>query len=231
MGQIILSANLKGGTGKSTIAVNLACALARDGFEVVLVDVDPQATAVEWAARGGLPVRVAGEAPIDLHGQGRWPKRAVDLARETEFVVLDLPPLVGRILASGLMIADLVLIPLTPSAVDVAPTREVLRQVRISRESRQGRRPKALLVPNRVDYDARYDEATQAAVEALKERWAPPLRRDTDFVNAFASGTWVGDYAPRGRAARDLLKLKRAVLERLEVALPAFDEVAAKIPA
>ena len=109
MGQIIASANLKGGTGKSTIAVNLACALAAEGRHVVLIDVDPQATAVGWAASGGLPIVVVGDAPIDLHGLGRWPKRAVDLARKVEIVMLDLPPLVGRILASGLMIADLVL--------------------------------------------------------------------------------------------------------------------------
>lgn len=217
MGQIIVSASLKGGTGKSTIAVNLACALAVDGQAAILLDVDPQGTAVEWAARGQLPVEVIGEPPIDLHGHGRWAKRAVDLARRFDVVMLDLPPLVGRILSSGLMIADLVLIPVTPSPLDVRPTAEVLRQVRMARESRQ-RRPKAFLVPNRVDHSAHYDDATQAAVEGLRERWAPGLRRHTDFVNAFAAGQWVGDYAPHGRAARDVRALAGTVARRLDLA-------------
>lgn len=218
MGQIIASANLKGGTGKSTIAVNLACALAVRGHRVVLVDVDPQQTAVDWASGGALPLEVVAAPPIDLHQQGRWPKRAVDLARRTDIVVLDLPPLVGRILASGLMIADLVLVPITPSAVDVAPTAEVLRQIRLARESRQGTRPKALLVPNKVDLQGRYDRATQDAVDGLRERWGPPLRQHTDFVNAFSAATWVGAYAPGGRAAHDLFDLASAVLDRLGLA-------------
>jgi chromosome partitioning protein len=218
MGQIIASANLKGGTGKSTIAVNLACALALGGRSVVLVDVDPQQTAFDWAAGGGLPMEVFGEPPIDLHQEGRWPKRAVDLARRNDIVMLDLPPLVGRILASGLMVADLVLVPITPSGVDVAPTAEVLRQIRLARESRQGTRPKALLVPNKVDLQGRYDRATQDAVDGLRECWGPPLRQHTDFINAFAAGTWVGGYAPEGRAARDLLDLAATVLKRLGLA-------------
>lgn len=211
MGLIIASGNLKGGTGKSTIAVNLACAFATQGLDVVLIDVDPQGTAVGWGERGLLPIVVIGDPPIDLHAPGRWPQRAMETARNVDLVVLDLPPLVGRVLASALMISDLALIPISPSAVDVGPTAEVLRLVRMSRETRQGLRPKALLVPNRVDYRSRYDARTQAAVETLRERWAPPLRQHTDFINAFAAGTWVGEYAPGGAAARDLFALQAAI--------------------
>ena len=50
MGSLIAVGNLKGGTGKSTIAVNLACALADGGGSVVLVDADAQGTAVDWHA-------------------------------------------------------------------------------------------------------------------------------------------------------------------------------------
>ena len=228
MGQIIASGNLKGGTGKSTIAVNLACALAAGGRSVILIDIDPQGTAADWAGHGDLPVRVIADAPVDLHSPGRWPKRVMERARAVDLVVLDLPPLVGRVMTSALMIVDLILIPITPSAVDVRPTAEALRLVRMARESRQGQRPKALLVPNRVDYSARYDAATRTAVDSLRERWAPPIRQHTDFVNAFAAGSWVGAHAPAGRAAFDLLALRGAVEERLgwgEAATPV------KIPA
>jgi chromosome partitioning protein len=58
MGNLIAVGNLKGGTGKSTIAVNLACALAADGATVVLVDADAQGTVTDWHAGERLPVPV-----------------------------------------------------------------------------------------------------------------------------------------------------------------------------
>ena len=58
MGKLIAVGNLKGGTGKTTIAVNLACALRDADRTVALVDADPQGSATDWQAGGGLPVLV-----------------------------------------------------------------------------------------------------------------------------------------------------------------------------
>ena len=58
MVEIVAVAALKGGVGKSTIAVNLACALARLRRGVAVVDADAQATASEWSVAGRLPVAV-----------------------------------------------------------------------------------------------------------------------------------------------------------------------------
>jgi chromosome partitioning protein len=52
MGKIIAVGNLKGGTGKSTIAVNLACRMAEMGRSVALIDADPQGTAAAWLRDG-----------------------------------------------------------------------------------------------------------------------------------------------------------------------------------
>jgi hypothetical protein len=55
-GHVIAIGNLKGGTGNSTVSVNLACALAAQGRRTVIVDNDPQGTAASWAERGRPPV-------------------------------------------------------------------------------------------------------------------------------------------------------------------------------
>ena len=55
MGKIIAVGNLKGGTGKSTIAVNLACRLAETERSVLLIDADPQGTAAAWLRNGPPP--------------------------------------------------------------------------------------------------------------------------------------------------------------------------------
>ena len=54
MSQIIACGNLKGGVGKTTIAVNLACALATRGHPVAMLDLDPHGGALAWASRRPL---------------------------------------------------------------------------------------------------------------------------------------------------------------------------------
>jgi chromosome partitioning protein len=220
MSQTIACGNLKGGVGKTTVAVNLACALAGRGYEVTLLDIDPQGSASLWASAGRLPVPVSALPSIEGRGPGRWLARAGELAGAGRLVILDLPPLLVPTLAAALMIADLILVPVTPSALDVAPTERTLSIARMTRESRAGRRPKGLLVPNRVDPEGHYDAATQAAFATLAERWAPEIRHDVHHVDAFATGRWIGDHAPRSSATADVLALARAVAELLGIESP-----------
>jgi chromosome partitioning protein len=229
MGQIIACGNLKGGVGKTTIAVNLAVALARRGLDVVLLDLDPQASAATWASGAQLPIRVEA-TPAALHTSGRWCARAGDWVRAGHLVVLDLPPLLVPPLASALMIADLLIVPVTPSALDVAATEQTLRMARITRESRRNRGPQGVLVPNRVDPRGRYHQATQNAVRGLAERWAPRIRHHVDHVDAFATGHWIGGYAPESKATLDILALADTVVPLLGMAQTANYEEA-QIPA
>jgi len=215
MGQIIVSGNLKGGTGKTTIAVNLACALRMHGYSVALIDVDPQGTASEWARRGELPLQAEAAPPSGLPGRARWLERAVELRSAADMVLLDLPPSSAPVLAASLMVADLLVIPITPSAVDVPPTANVLRLVREAREARREGRPAALLVPNRIDPQARYDDATRKAFADLRERWAPSINLHVEHGAAFARGVWIGDLVPGSDAASEIFALAMAVEERL----------------
>jgi chromosome partitioning protein len=215
MGQIIVSGNLKGGTGKTTIAVNLACALATQRRDVALLDVDPQGTACDWARRGKLPLHAEAAPPSGLPGRARWLQRAVELRSAAEIVLLDMPPSSAPVLAAALMVADLLVIPITPSAVDVPPTAEVLRLVREAREARREGRPAALLVPNRIDPKAHYDDATRESFTRLRERWGPSINLHMEHGSAFARGVWIGQHAPDSEAAREIFALAVAVAERL----------------
>ena len=209
MSQIIACGNLKGGVGKTTIAVNLACALATRGHDVVLLDLDPHGGAAAWAAAGRLPAEVEA-APVEGHASGRWPARAGELSGEGRLVVLDLPPLHMPTLAAALMIADAILVPVTPSRLDASATRQTLRMIDVTRAGRPCRTPLALLVPNRVHVQDR-EEAAGSLPELGERRGTPMVRERHEHIEAIATGNWIGRHAPDSPATEDVLALADAV--------------------
>ena len=202
MSQVIACGNLKGGVGKTTIAVNLACALATRGHDVALLDLDPHGGAAAWASAGRLPARVEAAPPLEPHSSGA-------LAGGGCVVMLDLPPLHMPTLAAALMIADVILVPVTSSALCLAATRQTLRMIEVARASRRRGAPMALLVPNRV-HDEGLEGGTGALLETV-ERRGPAVHERAEHIDAFATGNWVGAHAPDSLATREILALASAV--------------------
>ncbi len=115
--RVIAVVNQKGGAGKSTLAMLLAGALADAGAKVLVADADPQNTALHWARAGrGFPATVEdfSDEAGKLHKQLR--KRLADY----DYIVIDSPPHASApVTDSALRLADLALVPVIPSPLDL----------------------------------------------------------------------------------------------------------------
>ena len=210
VGKIAAVANLKGGTGKSTIAVNLACQLAAGGASVVLVDADEQGTASYWIGRGEYPITLR-TAAVEADARA-WATQVAGL--DADFIVIDAPPQIGDATRAIIGVADLILIPALASTADIMATGKALALVRSAREERRESRPKALLVPSRVDRRTAAGKEIEAVLLEFGEPVAPLVRQRTAFVDCFSAGRWIGTYARNSDAHVDIQALA-AVVRRM----------------
>jgi chromosome partitioning protein len=192
---IILIANPKGGSGKSTAATNLAGYFARQGHATMLGDLDRQQSSLVW-----LGIR-----PPALPSIESWDRSGDGVARpprHVTHVVLDTPAgLHGHALKDVLKLADRVIIPVQPSLFDIYATQRFLGKLAergtLKDDGRVG------VLGMRVDARTRAAEQLQRFVEQLEIPVLGFLRDTQNYVQLAAHGLTLWDVAP-SRVARDL---------------------------
>lgn len=198
--------NQKGGVGKTTIALHLAAALAAKGKKVMLVDADPQGSALDWAAarEGDPPFAVIGLPRPNLHRE--VPRHA----ESYDHVVIDGPPRVNELARSALLAADAVVVPVQPSPYDVWAAREIvalLREAHVFKESQIAR----FVVNRKIVNTAIGRDVVDALAEFELPVLPTALCQRVAFAECAARGQTVLEVDPQGPAAREV----RAVCEEL----------------
>lgn len=205
MAVVITVAQQKGGTGKTTLAANLAAALAPTRG-VALLDLDPQGSLTRWYA-----LRPSMAAALTFSDVSGW-RLAGELDRlkaAHDIVVIDSPPQVDTDARLAIRAATLVLIPVQPSPPDIWAAEGTLKLAAAERR-------RAAMVLNRVPASGKLREAMTAQLAASG---APLLTaaigNRTGFATAFADGLGVTEASPRSIAADELRALLTELLEIL----------------
>lgn len=187
----VLIANPKGGAGKTTLATNLAGALAAAGEQVFIWDLDRQKSALEWLALRpkDLPVIQRLDGARGQQNPSAW-------------LVLDSPAGIhGARLAEVVGRAHALLVPIVPSLFDLAATRDFLNGLADSKLLQRGKRALAI-VGMRVDARTRAAEKLDAFLAPVALPVLTHLRETQNYVNAAFEGKTVFDLPP-WVAARD----------------------------
>lgn len=186
----------KGGNGKTTLAIHLAT-LAAESHKVILMDLDPQGSAIEWASRRG-------DRPPDI-----TPAHPASLGKEIEragadgytFGVIDTAPHADHAALQAARAADLVVIPCRPAIFDIAAISATLDLCKLANKQ-------AAVVINSAPIRSR---VVQEAIEAIEEKGGVVcpviIRQRVAFQHCLIDGRTAGEFEPGGAAANEIAEL------------------------
>jgi chromosome partitioning protein len=207
---VITIAQQKGGAGKTTLAAQLGAALAGTGARVALLDIDPQKSLSAWHARRKERLSAAA-AGIDLEESAGWKLGAAldRLKKSHAWVLVDSPPHAETEARQAVRAADLVLVPLQPSPLDLWATQPTLDLA--TAEKRAVR-----LVLNRIPARGKLLDSIRADIgKGTTPALAAALGNRSAFAHSMGAGLGVTEYEPRGQAAEEMRALATEIARML----------------
>jgi chromosome partitioning protein len=138
---IISILNQKGGSGKTTLAINMAREYTKRGFKTLLVDCDAQGSALRWHEESGGDLIDLTCLPINT-----MDKDVVKFKSQYERIIIDGKPSMCRLLVCGIMAANVVLIPVEPSCLNVWATEPLVKLIKERIEITEGKLKAAFVV-------------------------------------------------------------------------------------
>lgn len=195
----------KGGSGKTTISLNLAIAATLKGKSVVIIDLDPQQSAARWSR-----LRTS-DAPLIMSGHGPNLVDLVERARGAgaDLVIIDTAPKSENVALAAARIANLILIPCQPSNLDLDAIADTVNIAALAQ------RP-AVFVMNNCRASSHLADQAEEALREYRLPIAPArLGNRVAFIKSLAEGKGVLEYEPSGPAAREMKLLYTSTMKQV----------------
>jgi chromosome partitioning protein len=208
---ILAVGNIKGGVGKTTLAVNLAIVRAAAGRDVLLVDGDEQRTALTFTDLRTDQLGQPGYTAVSLQGAALR-TQIRQLAEKYDDIVIDVGGRDTGSLRAALTIAETLLIPVQPRSFDIWAVEQMAELVAEARALNDHLR--ALVILNAADAQGRDNEDAAAALKEMEGLTflTMVIGRRKAFPNAAAAGRAVTEHTPKDpKAIEELANLTNAL--------------------
>lgn len=197
MPDVIALVGNKGGAGKTTLCVNLAVGLAKKN-PVIILDADPQQSSLQWyeIAEHETSVQV-------INANDDIKKTIQSVKKDFSYCLIDCPPSVhSSQMQQALRVANLAVIPVQPSPLDLWATVHVEKEVALA--SKDNPALKAMLLINQFESRTQLSQLMHRALAELSLPAAETcIKRRVIYRNSFLEGRTVHDMGRRGAAASD----------------------------
>jgi chromosome partitioning protein len=206
----IVILNPKGGSGKTTIATNLAAYYAGSGLPSALMDYDSQGSSTRWLSRREEDhAYIHGIASYEDHA-GQTRSFALRVPPEVQRVVVDTPAAFQKHeLIDFVRGADKILVPVLPSEIDIrAATRTIADLLLVAKIARHEDR--LAVVANRVKQNTVVFRSLMKFLESLDIPVAAVLRDTQNYIKSASEGRGLGELK-KADVAKDLIQWKRLV--------------------
>ena len=209
--KIITIAQQKGGSGKTTLAANIAVYFSKNRKRVAVLDTDPQGSLGNWYIKrkenyGGS------DSLIGFRTASAWGARyeARELLKDHEIVIIDTPPKMGVDGKPAIETADLIVVPITPSLVDLWAVEPTISM------AKQDKKP-FILVLNRAAMRTRLTHKIIREISGLGGITAKThLCNRIIFAETMGEGYGVIEKKPKSLAALEITRLSKEILRQFQ---------------